>query len=220
MATLDGWGFSGADVSELSNNNLSSLEVWCPMSYIRWRNAIKSDKTDLEGLVPGVREIMVRSDWTWMRGALEPKFYRMRLCPFEDKWPDQMVLPEDEAGALHTIQCGTGKDGLFIEGWLDDMEPSTARLTFSPDLHTDPTETDDSPAILRFARCVFGRAYCAGDKLRITRQSRGDTQRDVADSIGCSVSAVRSWEQGRRHPKSLYRRAVQEYITDSECDTD
>ena len=41
--------------------------------------------------------------------------------------------------------------------------------------------------------------YCAVD-VKAIREATGRTQESFAQMIGASVSAVRSWEQGKRHP--------------------
>lgn len=52
--------------------------------------------------------------------------------------------------------------------------------------------------------------------MRITRLSirkwrlkNGLTQWQAADKIGVSINAIRSWEQGRRHPQGLYLSALE-----------
>lgn len=38
------------------------------------------------------------------------------------------------------------------------------------------------------------------DALRLLRESKGMTQRQVADGLGCSPSVISAWERGRRAP--------------------
>lgn len=55
--------------------------------------------------------------------------------------------------------------------------------------------------------------YCAVD-VKAIRKATGRTQESFAQMIGASVSAVRSWEQGKRHPVGPARVLLSMFNTD------
>ena len=52
------------------------------------------------------------------------------------------------------------------------------------------------------------RKSLMGDSIRAMRVDRGLTQKELADAIGVSESALRSYELGTRYPKDKYIEAM------------
>ncbi len=50
------------------------------------------------------------------------------------------------------------------------------------------------------------------DSIRSLRQSLGMSQEAFAHHLGVSISSVRDWEQGRRRPRGLYARALEQQV--------
>ena len=56
-----------------------------------------------------------------------------------------------------------------------------------------------------------------GGRLRKARERLGHTQTQAAEAIGAaSWNTVSLWENGRRTPRGMYRRAVEHYLRRAE----
>jgi DNA-binding transcriptional regulator YiaG len=55
-------------------------------------------------------------------------------------------------------------------------------------------------------------AELTADSIRALRHALGMTQQAFASHLGVSITSVRDWEQGRRKPRGLYARALEQQI--------
>ena len=60
-------------------------------------------------------------------------------------------------------------------------------------------------------------AEITADAIRELRRSLGMSQEAFAQHLSVSVSSVRDWEQGRRRPRGLYARALEQQLTQSQA---
>lgn len=55
-------------------------------------------------------------------------------------------------------------------------------------------------------------ADVTAQQIKALREAMGLTQQDFAHEMGVAISSVRDWEQGRRSPRGLYKRAFEEKL--------
>jgi putative transcriptional regulator len=55
-------------------------------------------------------------------------------------------------------------------------------------------------------------AETTADQIREFRRSLGMSQEAFAQHLGVSISSVRDWEQGRRKPRGLYARLLEQQM--------
>lgn len=189
--------------------------------FNKWKTVFERDGIQ-DDLVKAIRNVLYHYGWCTISAAPSPDRYRIVLGDPEDTDTVPPILRGEQTGT--PIDSSRGVRGTYIEGELDNdgvpisatlrwhycfIQGETANLTGVP--KKKGSDTWSNTSVLTFARLVFC-ALESGARLRHARLYAGHTQWQVAREVGCSVDAIRCWENGRREPTGKYQQAVEQYI--------
>lgn len=69
------------------------------------------------------------------------------------------------------------------------------------------------PAIDAFlGYCLYERAATFGDRIRLHREHRGLSHRELAELLGAQAGSVSRWESGARVPEKAWRARLEEWF--------